>query len=73
MSARIPTIEHSGRKWKVWVIDETDVTITVRVRPLRKMNPVEFTFPFRSEFNSFNRLAAEAVDQYLIRAGFIGR
>jgi hypothetical protein len=62
MSARIPTIEHSGRKWKVWVIDETDVTITVRVRPLRKMNPVEFTFPFRSEFNSFNRLAAEAVD-----------
>ena len=59
------TIESRGRKWKVWVVDETDVTITVRVRPLRIMTPVEFTFPFRNEFNSFGTLAAEAVDRYL--------
>jgi hypothetical protein len=59
------TIESRGRKWKVWVVDETDVTITVRVRPLRVMTPVEFTFPFRDEFNSFGTLAAEAVDRYL--------
>jgi hypothetical protein len=49
----------------VWVVDETDVTITVRVQPLLIMNPVEFTFPFRSEFNSFGNLAAEAIDRYL--------
>ena len=65
MSAHNPTIECRGRKWKVWIVDETDVTITVRVRPLRVMNPVEFTFPFRPEFDSFDRLAAEAIDRYL--------
>jgi hypothetical protein len=59
------TIELKGRKWKVWVVGETDVTITVRVRPLRIMAPAEFTFPFRNEFNSFGSLAAEAVDRYL--------
>ena len=73
MSAKIPTIEHSGRKWKVWIVDETDVTITVRVRPFRVMKPIEFTLPFRTEFNSFSNLATEAVDRYLLRAGFIGR
>jgi hypothetical protein len=65
MLAKNPTIKCKGRKWKVWVVDETDVTITVRVRPLRVMNPVEFTFPFRDEFRSFDSLAAEAVDRYL--------
>jgi hypothetical protein len=72
MLAKIPTIERKGRKWKVWVIDETDVTITVRVRPLRVMKPAEFTLPFRTEFNSFTTLATEAVDRYL-RDGFMGR
>jgi len=66
------TVESRGRKWKVWVVDETDVTITVRVRPLRIMTPVEFTFPFRDEFNSFGSLAAEAVDRYL-ELGFSSR
>ena len=65
MLANNPTIKCKGRKWKVWVVDETDVTITVRVRPLRVMNPLEFTFPFRHEFRSFDGLAAEAVDRYL--------
>jgi hypothetical protein len=65
MLARVPTIKSKGRKWKVWVVDETDVTITVRVRPLRVMKPVEFTFPFRNEFRSFDDLAAEAIDRYL--------
>lgn len=65
MSAKIPTIERSGRKWKVWIVDETDVTITVRVRPWRVMKPIEFTLPFRSEFNSFRNLATEVVDRYL--------
>ena len=68
MLAKIPTIERKGRKWKVWVIDETDVTITVRIRPLRVMEPAEFTFPFRTEFKTFGNLAAEAVDRYLLRA-----
>jgi hypothetical protein len=65
MSAKNPTIICKSRKWKVWVVDETDVTITVRVRPLRVMKPVEFTFPFRDEFRSFDDLAAEAVDRFL--------
>lgn len=65
MAARIPTIELKGRKWKVWVIDETDVTITVRVRPLHAVNAAEFTLPFRAEFNDFDKLAAEVVDRYL--------
>jgi hypothetical protein len=60
-----PTVTYRRRKWKVSIVDETDVTITVRVRPLRVMNPVQFTFPFRSEFNSFHNLATEAVDRYL--------
>jgi hypothetical protein len=60
-----PTIECRGRKWKVRVVDETDVTITVRVRPLRVMDSLEFTLPFRREFESFDRLAAEAIDRYL--------
>jgi hypothetical protein len=64
-SSKFPTIEGKGRKWKVWVVDETDVTITVRVRPLRAINTAEFTFPFRSEFNSFGSLAAAAIDRYL--------
>ena len=68
MSGAIPTIECRGRKWKVWVIDETDVTITVRVRPLRVMESAEFTFPIRDEFSVFDTLAAEAVDRYLGRA-----
>ncbi|HXN17660.1 MAG TPA: hypothetical protein VN875_04955 [Candidatus Binatus sp.] len=67
MLANIPTINRKGRKWKVWVVDETDVTITVRVRPLRVMKPLEFTFPFRDDFRSFNGLAAEAIDRYLER------
>lgn len=50
MLAKSPTINRKGRKWKVWVVDETDVTITVRVRPLRVMTPIEFTFPFRDDF-----------------------
>jgi hypothetical protein len=37
------------------------------------MKPAEFTFPFRSEFESFGNLAAEAVNQYLFRAPFVGR
>jgi hypothetical protein len=65
MSAKIPTFELKGRKWKIWVVDETDVTITVRVRPLRALNAAEFTFPFRDEFKAFDTLAAEAVDRYL--------
>lgn len=65
MAAKIPTIEIRGRKWKVWIVDETDVTVTVRVRPLRIMDPAEFTLPFRAEFNDFDNLAAEAVDRYL--------
>jgi hypothetical protein len=60
-----PTIERRGRKWKVWIVDETDVTVTVRVRPLRVKDSAEFTFPFRNEFNSFSNVAAEAVDRYL--------
>lgn len=63
--AKVPTVESQGRKWKVWIVDETDVTVTVRVRPLRVKHPIEFTFPFRSEFNTFGTLAAEAVDRYL--------
>jgi len=65
MPARIPTIELKGRKWKVWIVDETDVTVTVRVRPLRTKEPAEFTFPFRDEFKVFDRLAVEAIDRYL--------
>jgi hypothetical protein len=65
MSTNIPTIKCEGRKWKVWIVDETDVTITVRVRPLRVMNPVEFTFPFRDDFNSFGSLASETIHRYL--------
>lgn len=65
MSGTIPTIGRRGRKWKVWVIDETDVTITVRVRPLRVTEFVEFTFPLRDEFKVFDTLAAEAIDRYL--------
>ncbi len=65
MLAISPTIKRKGRKWKVWVVDETDVTITVRVRPLRVMSPAEFTFPFRNEFRCFDDLAAEAIDRYL--------
>ena len=64
MKAKITTIESKGRKWKVWVVDETDVTVTVRVRPLRVKNPSEFTFPFRREFNSFGVLARKAIDRY---------
>ena len=65
MLAKSPTIKCRGRKWKVWVVDETDVTITVRVRPLRVMSMAEFTFPFRNEFRCFGDLAAEAIDRYL--------
>lgn len=65
MSANSPTIERKGRKWKVWIVDETDVTITVRVRPLRVMDSAEFTFPFRDEFRVFDKLAVEAIDRYL--------
>lgn len=68
MPANTPTIKCRGRKWKVWIVDETDVTITVRVRPLRVMDVAEFTFPFRDEFRAFGSLAAEAVDRYLGRA-----
>jgi len=64
MSAHNPTVKYRDRKWKVWVVDETDVTITVRVRPLRVMKPMDFTFPFRNEFGSFDNLAAEAIDRY---------
>ena len=71
MLAKIPTIERKGRKWKVWVIDETDVTITVRIRPLRVMQPAEFTFPFRSEFDSFSNVVTEAVGRYL-HSGLMG-
>ena len=60
-----PTVTSRGRKWKVSIVDETDVTITVRVRTLRVVNPVQFTFPLRSEFNSFHNLATESVDPYL--------
>ena len=66
--AKIPTVESQGRKWKVWIVDETDVTVTVRVRPLRVKEPVEYTFPFRDEFRAFNILAGEAIDRYLGRA-----
>lgn len=65
MAVKIPTVERKGRKWKVWVVDESDVTISVRVRPLRVKQPVEFTFPFREEFRSFDTLAGEAIDRYL--------
>lgn len=65
MPAEIPTIALKGRKWKVWIVDETDVTITVRVRPLRTANAAEFTLPMRDEFKVFDTLAAEAVDRYL--------
>jgi hypothetical protein len=65
MLAKSPTIKCRGRKWKVWVADETDVTITVRVRPLRVMNTAEFTFPFRNEFRCFDDLAAEAIRSVL--------
>ena len=65
MASRVPTINLKSRKWKIWVIDETDVTITVRVRPLRTANAAEFTFPMRDEFRGFDALAAEAVDRYL--------
>jgi hypothetical protein len=65
MSANNPTIEREGRKWKVWIVDETDVTITVRVRPLRVMESEEFTFPFRDEFRAFDKLALAAIDRYL--------
>lgn len=65
MPARIPTVDLKGRKWKVWVVDETDVTITVRVRPLRTVNPIQFTFPMRNEFRVFDTLAAEAIHRYL--------
>jgi hypothetical protein len=65
MAARIPTIERKGQKWKVWIVDETDSTITVRVRPLRSKDCLEITLPFRSEFNAFDALAAEAIDRYL--------
>lgn len=65
MLAKIPTIDLKGRKWKVWVVDETDVTITVGIRPLRVKKSFEFTIPFRSEFNSFSNLATEAVNRYL--------
>jgi hypothetical protein len=67
MLANIPRINRKGRKWKVWVVDETDATITVRVRRLRVMKPLEFTFPFRDDFRYFNGLAAEAIDRYLER------
>jgi hypothetical protein len=60
MSRNIPTTKCRGRNWKVWVVDETDVTITVRVRPLRVLKPIEFTVPFRDEFMSFDNLVAEA-------------
>ena len=59
-----PTINCKGRNWKISVVDENDVTITVRVRPLRVMKSIEFTVPFRSEFRSFDNLAAEAVERY---------
>lgn len=65
MSANSATIERKGRKWKVWIVDETDVTITVRVRPLRVIDSAEFTFPFRDEFRVFDKLAVEAIDRYL--------
>jgi hypothetical protein len=65
MTPKVPTVESKGRKWKVWVVDETDVTITVRVRPLRVLNSVEFTMPFRNEFKYFGNLATEAIDRYL--------
>jgi hypothetical protein len=65
MAAKIPTIERKGRKWKVWIVDETDCTISVRVRPLRVKNAVEFTLPFRDEFRAFEALAVEAIDRYL--------
>jgi hypothetical protein len=65
MRRRPTTIERNGRKWKVWVIDETDVTVTVGVRPLRVLKPTQFTFPYRGEFNSFGHLAAEAIDRYV--------
>ena len=65
MATKVPTIELKRRKWKIRVVDETDVTITVRVRPLRASNAAEFTFPFRGEFKAFNALAAEAEDRYL--------
>jgi hypothetical protein len=68
MRAKIPTIELKGRKWKVWVVDESDVTVTVRVRPLRTTNTVEFTFPMRDEFRIFDTLAAHAIDRYLAEA-----
>lgn len=65
MPLKTPPIERNGRKWKVWVIDETDVTVTVRVRPLRaRKNPTEYTFPFRREFSSFGVLANEAIERY---------
>jgi hypothetical protein len=65
MRLKIPTINSKGRKWKVWVVDETDVTITVRVRPLRVLNSAEFTFPFRQGYKSFGNLAAEAIARYV--------
>jgi hypothetical protein len=67
MLAKKPTINRNGRRWKVWFVDETDVIITVGVRPPRVMKPAEFTFPFRDDFRSFNGLAAEAIDRYLER------
>jgi hypothetical protein len=63
MARKPTTIERNGRKWKVWVIDETDVTVTVGV--LRVLKPTQFTFPYRGEFNSFGHLAAEAIDRYV--------
>jgi len=68
MPASSPTIEYKGRKWKVWVVDETDVTITVRVRPLRVTESVDFTLPFCDEFRAFDSLAAEAIERYLGKA-----
>jgi len=65
MSASNPTIEYKGRKWKVSVVDETDVTITVRVRPLTVTESAEFTFPFCDEFKRFDTLAAQAIERYL--------
>jgi hypothetical protein len=43
MATKVPTIELKGRKWKIWIVDETDVTITVRVRPLRASNAAELS------------------------------
>lgn len=40
---KTPTIERNGRKWKVWVIDETDVTVTVEVRPSIETDPIHFS------------------------------